>query len=151
MTTPKTVSSPTSQKPLTIFIIEDDRLMAECLARAAAHIFPSQSAEIKTFPDAISATAALADDLPDLILLDVLLNGPDGFTFLNETISYPDTAKIPVILVTSLNLAEYNLEHYGVRAVLNKDTMTPTNIQEAIRTVLAQNIAVRTNGADDAC
>lgn len=144
----------------TIFIIEDDPLMAECIARAVTHISlfqniktpqspkPSQTVTspqqtIKTFPDAISATAALADELPDLIFLDILLNGPDGFTFLNETISYSDTARIPVILVTSLNLADHNLEHYGVRAVLNKDTMTPVDIQEAVRSALAPAVGVQ--------
>ena len=144
----------TSSENLTVFIIEDDALMAECLARAVAHAFSSRSTSsrqtstprqvvpvIKTFPDAVSVTAALADSLPNLILLDVLLNGPDGFTFLNEIISYSDTAQIPVILVTSLNLADRNLEHYGVRAILNKDTMTPADIQEAVRAALIRNNA----------
>lgn len=114
----------------TFFIIEDDPLMAECVARAAAHSLPQ--GHIETFPDAISATAALAGALPDLIILDILLSGPDGFTFLNEIISYPDTAKIPVIVISSLNLSQSDLAHYGVRAVLNKDTMTPADIQQAI-------------------
>ena len=112
-----------------VFIIEDDPLMAECIARALP-------CDAQIFPDAISATNALADGLPDLVLLDVLLNGPDGFTFLNEMISYSDTAKIPVILVTSLRLAEQNLAHYGIRATLNKDTMTPADIKNAVENVL---------------
>lgn len=144
----------------TVFIIEDDSLMAECLARAVVHTFPSpfispqqastsyqNAPTIKIFPDAVSATAALADNLPNLILLDVLLNGPDGFTFLNEIISYSDTAQIPVILVTSLNLADGNLEHYGVRAILNKDIMTPTDIQEAVRAALVRNEASTSENA----
>lgn len=120
----------------TIFIIEDDPLMAECIARALPSL-----CNARIFADAISATNALADGLPDLVLLDVLLNGPDGFTFLNEMISYSDTAKIPIILVTSLRLAEQNLAHYGVRAVLNKDIMTPVDIRNTVESVLlaAQN------------
>ena len=114
----------------TIFIIEDDPLMAECVARAATHPLPHS--HVKTFSDAISATAAFARTLPSLIILDILLSGPDGFTFLNEIISYPDTAKIPVIVISSLNLSQTDLAHYGVRAVLNKDTMTPADIQQAV-------------------
>lgn len=129
MTTPSASPAPVPA-PRRIFIIEDDPLMAECVARALSPY------DIQIFHDAISATNALADGLPDLVLLDVLLNGPDGFTFLNEMISYSDTAKIPVIIVTSLRLTEQNLAHYGVRAVLDKDIMTPADIRNAAETAL---------------
>ncbi len=127
----------------TVFIIEDDPLMAECISRAASKtlIFSKNNSSanpptIKTFPDAISAIGALSENLPRLIILDILLSGPDGFTFLNEIISYTDTAKIPVIIVTSLNLSSENLTHYGVRTVLNKEAMTPADIQKAVRAAL---------------
>ncbi len=132
-----------TSNPSTIFIIEDDPLMAECISRAASKTLVSSknnssanSPTIKIFPDAISAINALSDYLPDLIILDILLNGPDGFTFLNEIISYTDTAKIPVIIVTSLNLSSENLTHYDVRTVLNKETMTPADIQKAVHAAL---------------
>lgn len=130
MTAPSTLPAPTLVSRR-IFIIEDDPLMAECVARALSPY------NIQIFHDAISATNALSDGLPDLVFLDVLLNGPDGFTFLNEMISYSDTAKIPVIIVTSLRLAELNLAHYGVRTILNKDTMTPADIRNAAETAFA--------------
>ena len=70
----------------------------------------------------------LDDALPDLIFLDILLSGPDGFTFLNELISYHDTAKIPVVIISSLDLKDRDLSVYGVVGVLNKDTMRPEEI-----------------------
>ncbi len=137
------MTSTLNANPSTVFIIEDDPLMAECISRAASKILvssknnsPATPPTIKTFPDAISAIDALSDYLPDLIVLDILLTGPDGFTFLNEIISYTDTAKIPVIIVTSLNLSSENLTHYGVRTVLNKETMTPADIQKAVHVAL---------------
>lgn len=131
--------------PPTIFIIEDDPLMAECIARAITKPQPSPTASIsrppeppliRHFSDAIAAANALSDELPDLVLLDILLNGPDGFTFLNEMISYSDTAKIPIIIITSLSIADADLAHYGVRAILDKGTMTPQDIQSAVHHVL---------------
>ena len=109
-----------------IFIIDDDHIMAECIAKACG----AQPTHI--FANAIDAVAALNDDLPDLIFLDVLLDGPDGFTFLNEIASYNDTAKIPVIIVSSLNLANQNLKSYGIVKVLDKSTMRPNDIQKII-------------------
>lgn len=120
---------------LRIFIIEDEPLMAECLARALDQV-TSSAPEILRFSNAIEAMSALAQGLPDLIMLDVLLDGPDGFTFLNELMSYTDTARIPVIIVTSLDLGPEPLADYGVVAVLQKDTMTPATILQGAQHAL---------------
>ena len=77
---------------------------------------------------------ALAEgELPEMIFLDVLLDGPDGFTFLNELVSYDDTAKIPVVIVSSLKFSQRELGAYGVAAVLEKEKMRPTEIRKLVR------------------
>lgn len=116
-----------------IFIIEDEPIMAECLARAAQ---AELNCEIRIFSNAVFAMSALAELLPDLIILDILLDGPDGFTFLNELMSYSDTAKIPVIVASSLDLSDENLADYGVVGVLNKDTMTPAEVSTFVSQAL---------------
>ena len=106
-----------------IFVIDDDEIMAECIARWAG-------SDVRIFPNAIEAMEAISDGaMPNLIFLDILLDGPDGFSFLNELASYDDTAKIPVVVVSSLDLTKQNLSEYGVVRVLNKDTMTPEDIK----------------------
>ena len=109
-----------------IFVIDDDKIMAECIKRAS-------KSDAKIFSDAIEAMSAISDgELPDLIFLDVLLNGPDGFTFLNELVSYDDTRKIPVVIVSALDFNGKGLDSYGVVGVLNKDTMKPEEIREYV-------------------
>lgn len=105
-----------------IFIIDDDEIMAECIARAA-----EQPAKI--FSNAVEAVAALNDELPSLIFLDILLDGPDGFTFLNEIVSYQDTAKIPIVIITSLDVSNIDLAQYGVIGILKKEQMKPEDIK----------------------
>lgn len=120
-----------------IFIVEDDSWMAECVSRAIQTLPGTFTIEI--FPNAIAAMSALSDcpdALPDLILLDVLLDGPDGFTLLHELSSYDDTAKIPIILVTSLHFSLADLSVYNVQDILHKDQMTPAEIAEAVRRAL---------------
>lgn len=105
-----------------IFVIDDDKIMAECIARAAGGA--------RIFENAIEAMKAISEgEMPDLIFLDILLTGPDGFTFLNELVSYVDTAKIPVVAVSSLDLKDKDLSTYGVVGFLDKDTMTPKEIK----------------------
>ena len=129
-----------------IFIIEDDRIMADCIALSLQKL-----GEIETFGNVFMAIQALDQGLPDLIFLDVLLDGPDGFTLLNELASYSDTALIPVIIVSSLDLSHHDLRHYGVVGYLNKETMLPEEITNQARTALnLQRTLAERKGVSDA-
>lgn len=119
------------RKSPTIFIIDDDELFAECLVSAIKK--GNKTAKVQTFKNAIDAMNSLSDPLPKLIFLDILLPGPDGFTFLNEITSYTDTAKIPVVLVTSLELPETDLSIYGIQGILNKESMKPSEVTEYVK------------------
>lgn len=118
-----------------IYIIEDEPIMADCIALGLDEQAKGEY-QISTFNNAISAIEAMNDEVPDAILLDVLLGGPDGFTMLNELISYPDTARIPVVIMTSLKLQLSSLEHYGVVEILDKAKMTPEDIYAATKNAL---------------
>lgn len=118
------------KKKPTIFIIDDDEIFADCIEKPALKANPHL--EIKRFTNAIEAMNSLTSPLPKLIFLDVLLPGVDGFTFLNELTSYPDTAKIPIILITSLKLPETDLSIYGIKAILNKETMKPSEVAQYV-------------------
>ena len=118
------------------YIIEDNEIMSDLLARYLGGI-----TETKVFHDAISAVSSISTDKPDMIFLDVLLTGPDGFTFLNEIVSYEDTAKIPVVLVTSLDLKTENLENYNVVKILKKEELIPDDIKNIAREILEKKDA----------
>ena len=142
-----------------IFIIDDDDIMAECIARACENgpnspngtSVPQKTGvkvqnstndtnvsfrtKTQIFTNAIDAINAISSgQLPDLIFLDVLLDGPDGFTLLHELVSYTDTATIPVVIVSSLDFTRHDLSTYGVVGVLKKDTLTPQEIQHYVHT-----------------
>lgn len=106
-----------------IFVVDDDLVMAKCIAKAAR-------VETKIFSNAIEAMECIASGvIPEMIFLDILLDGPDGFTFLNELCSYSDTVKIPIVIVSSLDFSQKDLSPYGVVGILNKDTMLPKEIE----------------------
>ena len=111
-----------------IFVIEDEEIMAECICRAVG-----EKHEVKVFSNVIDAMDEIANNnLPNLIFLDVLLIGPDGFTFLNELVSYSDTARIPVVIVSSLDFGDKDLSGYGVVGVLSKEKMIPEDIKKYV-------------------
>ena len=117
------------------YIIEDSETMGELFAR-----YLNGVTETKVFRDAISAINNISTDNPDMIFLDVLLTGPDGFTFLNEIVSYEDTAKIPVVLVTSLDIKAETLENYNIVKILRKEDMLPEDFKNAAREILEEKV-----------
>src|SRR5260370_40977041 len=84
--------------PKKILIVEDDPDMAETL-RLALH---SAGYAIRT---AVTGREALRKALispPDLILLDLLLHGLNGFNVCERLRSHPPTAPVPIIRVSAL-------------------------------------------------
>lgn len=134
-----------------VFIIEDDVMMAECLELATLNglrklqsSYPDKLATdnystytVSKFTNIFDATQAINQSLPNLIILDILLSGPDGFSLLNELMTYNDTATIPIMVVSSLDLSQQNLAHYGVVRVFQKETMTPLQLSSAVQEILA--------------
>ena len=120
-----------SHKSPLVFIIDDDELFVDCLVSAVKK--GNKSTEVKTFKNAIDAMGAMENPLPSLIFLDILLPGPDGFTFLNEIASYTDTAKIPIVLVTSLELPKTDLSIYNIQGILNKEKMKPSEVTDYVK------------------
>ena len=109
--------------------------MAECVemaVRAERNIGGMTPVGVRKFTNAIEAMQAIDEGVPEMIFLDVLLDGPDGFTFLNELASYEDTARVPVVIISSLDLGEMDLSIYGVVKVLNKAKMRPEDISECV-------------------
>ena len=138
---------PKTSRP--IFIIEDDPDFAEIYQKHLKRNFPEIPLQI--FYNAIEANAAFSElseeELPSLIILDILLTGPDGFTLLNELLSYPETSQIPVLLISSLNLGQMSLQAYNVRAILNKETFTPADFVAKVKDILSP--APKTPSGDD--
>lgn len=67
-----------------IYVIEDDRGWESYYRRLL------KRDDVKYFHDGVAAIAEMDEEVPDLVILDVLLTGPTGFAVLNEMRSYPE-------------------------------------------------------------
>ena len=86
-----------------IYCVEDDAGIRELVV----YTMQNTGMEARGFSDGAALTAALRGAKPDLILLDIMLPGEDGISILRRLRSLPDTAAIPVILLTAKN-TEYD-------------------------------------------
>jgi twitching motility two-component system response regulator PilH len=59
---------------------------------------------VKTAQGADDAFKRLAEDRPDLILMDVVMPGQNGFQLTRSISRTPDYSSIPIIMCTSKNL-----------------------------------------------
>lgn len=80
-----------------IYCLEDDKNIRELLIYTL-HTTGYQAQGMTCSQELFQA---LRKDLPQLILLDIMLPGEDGYSILRKLKSQPETRKIPVIMVTA--------------------------------------------------
>lgn len=108
-----------------ILVIDSDEVFGKCIVRA----LKKDEFETELFTDAISAMDMISETgAPDLVFVDPILSGPDGFTFLNEMASYADTFETPIVIVGERDFSKYDLSDYGVVGFLDKRTMIPKDV-----------------------
>lgn len=116
-----------------VLIIEDDQWLAENYQL----ILQKNNWHVKLVAQAGQAIDIIDSFQPDVILLDYLLPHKNAPTLLNELQSHPDTSTIPIILCSSLSPQYFqttDFGQYGVKAALDKTTLTPDLLQEKLNT-----------------
>ncbi len=91
--------------------------------------------DVMTFADGESALAYIETSLrtPDLILLDVMLPGIDGFAMCRRIKEQPLTRLIPVVLLTSLDARQHKIA--GITAGADDFLTKPIQFEELIARV----------------
>ncbi len=89
------------------------------------------------------ALSRLADSLPSVILLDLMMPEMDGFAFLAQLREMPAAKDIPVIVVTSLELTAEHRQRLngGVQQILRKGSYSPEVLIDELRVVLGTSRA----------
>ena len=86
-----------------IYCVEDERNIRELLVYSLG----TTGFEAKGIRDGKELKKALKEELPELILLDIMLPGEDGYSILENLKKNQETKDIPVIMVTAKE-AEYD-------------------------------------------
>lgn len=123
------------KKPL--LLIEDDQWLADSFLT----VLRSRGHEVTQLSTAYEAMAWIDANSPALIVADVLLGDHNSFTLFHELQSYPDTARIPIIVCTTLGkeqLSKADMSSYGIVDVLDKVTLTPDQLLLSVETHLPE-------------
>lgn len=117
-----------------ILIIEDDDVLRELITKRLV----LGGYEVSQAIDGITGLKTAGDQKPDLVLLDILLPGMNGFDVLGKMKKDADLAKIPVIILSNLD-SKLDIEkglQMGAADYLIKINFASEEILEKIEKVL---------------
>ena len=114
-----------------IYCVEDENNIRELLI----YTLETTGFSARGMADSKELRAALKEELPELILLDIMLPGEDGYSILERLKASQETKDIPVIMVTAKE-AEYDKVR-GLEAGADDYITKPFGMMEFIARVKA--------------
>lgn len=115
-----------------ILIVEDDKFLRGLIASKLA----KEGFEVVEAVDGEDGVKKIPEAMPNLVLLDLLLPGIDGFEVLKQVKAIEASKNIPVIILSNLGAKE-DIEKglsLGATDFMVKAHFTPEEIIEKVRT-----------------
>jgi CheY-like chemotaxis protein len=113
----------------TILCIDDDRLvLGVCTSALEAHGY-----RVVMATHGHAGIAIAQKERPDLILLDIMMPGMDGFEVCKQLRTDPALRRTPIVLMTAMTLPD--LEAKGLEAGATLSIRKPFNPEQVVSTV----------------
>lgn len=117
-----------------ILVIEDDKFLRKVIKKK----FSDEGCDIIEAIDGEKGIILAKDEKPDIILLDLVLPEIDGFEVLQKLKTDPETADIPVIVLSNLGEKE-NMDKgfkLGAADYLIKSNLDPSEIFKRVEKII---------------
>lgn len=119
-----------------ITVVEDDKFLRELITQKISQ----EGYDISEAVDGEKGIETIKKEKPDLVLLDLILPGIDGFEVLSRIKADPDIAETPVIILSNLGQKE-DIERglkIGAKDYMIKAHFTPEEIIKKITDILGK-------------
>jgi CheY-like chemotaxis protein len=117
-----------------ILLIEDDKFLRELMNKKLLTL----GYEVVSAADGESGLVMIKETKPDVVLLDLILPGINGFEVLEKAKQDPEIANIPVVILSNLGQGE-DIEKglaLGAKDFLVKAHFTPQEIVNKLKSIL---------------
>ena len=114
------------EKP-TVVVVDDDLTFLEELEE----VLCSNGYTVESVSDPVAAVQTIRKATPDAVLLDLKMDGKDGFDIAKELFQNAVTAKIPVIAMTA-HYSEDELERLKSSGVVRSFLINPLAIADVM-------------------
>jgi signal transduction histidine kinase/DNA-binding response OmpR family regulator/HAMP domain-containing protein len=125
-----------STGPTRVLVVEDDATQRD---RVCMWLQPPQWL-VREAENGRVALDRLNEAAPDVIILDLMMPEMDGFQLVAALQGHPQWRRIPVVVVTALDLSaeDHARLNSGVQSVLLKDSFKPAELIDGLRRLVAR-------------
>jgi PAS domain S-box-containing protein len=122
-------------RTLKVLVVDDDPKAVELIALRVAS---PASAVLRAYGGR-EAIAAARRERPDVIVLDLMMPDLDGFDVVAALREHPDTAQIPILVVTGKQITAEDREKLGqhVSAIMEKTELDPERFAAEVRRAMS--------------
>ncbi|HLF25945.1 MAG TPA: response regulator [Anaerolineae bacterium] len=140
-----TALAPPATAPTRVLLVDDDPLLVEMIDA----MLPPARFAVQSAAGAPQAADRLNADLPDVILLDLIMPKVSGPEFLQVLRADPRTRHLPVLVLTAKHLSaqEQRDLSQAAQVVLTKKMFTPERLMEKLHYLKCISQLKRTTGA----
>jgi PAS domain S-box-containing protein len=136
-----------ARPPCPVLIVEDDAEMRELLRRR----LEKEGWTVSEAENGRVALERMAENLPELILLDLMMPEMDGFQFLEEVRKRDAWPSIPIVVLTAKELTADDRTRLksSVIQILQKGAYTQEELLFAVRNLVASCVRPGDRGTED--
>lgn len=118
-----------------VLVIDDDRGFCQLVERMLEST--AQDYEVRRAYSGEDGLQAMSERRPDLVLLDLIMPGKDGFKVLEEMRQMSQLEDVPVVLLTATTLAEDALSQRGGRVVIHRpEGLSPDDTLRCLHAIM---------------
>src|SRR5262249_45522931 len=128
-----------------VLIVEDDPVQRMSIRS----ILEPQQWRVTEAENGRIALDLLAKEIPDIILIDLMMPEMDGFQLITALRDRSEWRRIPVIVITALDLtiADRKRLNSGVEGILLKNSLDPGHLVQTVRHVISNGRRKHLSGA----
>ncbi|MDX9748578.1 MAG: ATP-binding protein [Paludibacter sp.] len=121
-----------------ILVVED----TEAMIVQIRDVLEEEGYEVDIARNGLEAIDQLAKNVPDAMIIDIMMPGMDGIELLNAIRSKEPTDRLPVLVLTAKILSEEekrNIKNNHIHQLIQKGTITQDSLLEAVATMMVKN------------
>ena len=124
-------------------LVVDDR---ERTVRAIQRVLQKEGYEVLTAFDGVTGLKKICEEKPDLIILDIMMPGMDGYEVCRRLQRNPATARIPVLMLTGKGRLDYKGPGFRVRVQEQVDGYDAGAVEFLTKPIGAKELVKRVRG-----
>ena len=125
-------------QPGAVLVVEDDPAARDTLR----HSLEREGWHVELAENGRIGLERVAQQIPELILLDLMMPVMDGFEFVYRLREHGEWRSIPIVVITAKDLTEEDRQKLNgyVEGILQKDASSPEKLLLEVRDIMAASI-----------